>query len=363
MHQYYKIMALFHTLTIKEVTQETADCVSISFIIPDGLKSQFQYLQGQYITFKLMVNGQEIRRSYSVCSCPTTGEDMRVAVKMVKDGRGSIYLNKNVKAGDKLEVMVPMGNFHSEMNAINQKNYVLFAGGSGITPMMSIIKTVLHKEPQSTIQLFYGNENEQAIIFKNQLAALEQQAAGKLKVHHLLNQADANYPSIYKGIMTADKVAELMKNFVQINNDTEVFICGPTPMMQNVESTLQQLNVPKTQVHLEYFTAPVDDNAAPLPSADGKKAQLTIILDGDTTVTELAPDETILEAALRLNLDAPYACQGGSCCTCRALLTEGKVEMRVNYALLDAEVKQGFILTCQSHAVSGSLVVDYDKGR
>lgn len=355
-------MSRFHSLTVKEVTRETADCVSISFQIPAHLSSDFKYFQGQYITFKLNVNGQEIRRSYSVCSSPLTDADLRVAVKKVKDGRGSIFLNEHVKPGDVLELMPPMGNFYTEMNASNNKEYILFAGGSGITPMLSIIKTVLKAEPNSKIQLFYGNENEASIIFKQQLNALEQESNGKLKVHHVLNQADANTPEIYKGIMTQDKVLSLLKSFVQITSNTEIFICGPTPMMQNVEQTLISLNVPKPQVHLEYFTAPVDVNATE-PVVGAKKASLTIILDGDEVVTELLPDESILEAALRINLDAPYACQGGSCCTCRALLTEGKVDMKVNYALLDAEVKQGFILTCQSYALTDNVVVDYDKGR
>jgi ring-1,2-phenylacetyl-CoA epoxidase subunit PaaE len=355
-------MSRFHSLTVKEVIRETADCVSIAFHIPANLSSDFTYLQGQYITFKLNIGGQEIRRSYSVCSCPLTDADLRVAVKKVKDGKGSTYLNEHVKAGDVLEVMPPMGNFYTSMNASNKKEYILFAGGSGITPMLSIIKTVLKAEPQSNVQLFYGNENDASIIFKQQLANLEQQAEGKLKVHHILNQADAACEAIYKGIMTTDKVAALMNAFVKVTDNTEIFICGPTPMMQNVEQTLQTINVPKAQVHLEYFTAPIDAAVIAEP-VGAKKASLTIILDGDEVVTEIMPDESILEAALRINLDAPYACQGGSCCTCRALLVEGKVEMKVNYALLDAEVKQGFILTCQSHALTDNIVVDYDKGK
>jgi len=355
-------MSRFHSLTVKEVIRETADCVSISFSIPAQLSNDFNYLQGQYITFKLNVKGEEIRRSYSVCSSPLTDADICVAVKKVKEGKGSTFLNENVKAGDVLEVMTPLGNFYTPMNVSNKKEYILFAGGSGITPMLSIIKSVLKAEPQSNVQLFYGNENETSIIFKQQLASLEQQAEGKLKVHHILNQADAASPAIYTGIMSIDRVKELMSTFVKVNSGTEIFICGPTPMMQNVEQTLQQLNVPKAQVHLEYFTAPVDASTASAPFGS-KKASLTIILDGDEVVTELLPDESILEAALRMNLDAPYACQGGSCCTCRALLIEGKVEMKVNYALLDAEVKQGFILTCQSHALTDHIIVDYDKGR
>jgi ring-1,2-phenylacetyl-CoA epoxidase subunit PaaE len=355
-------MSKFHALTVKDITRETADCVSVSFDIPQQLANDFKYIQGQYITFKLHIDGQEIRRSYSVCSSPITDADLRVAIKKVKNGKGSTYINDRLKVGDVLEVMTPMGNFYTAMDASNHKEYVLFAGGSGITPMLSIIKTVLDAEPNSRIQLFYGNENEAAIIFKNQLQALEQEHSSRLKVHHILNSA-ADYPEIYKGMMTVEKLSTLMQQFVKIDNRSEVFICGPVPMMQNVEQTLQQLNVPKSQIHIEYFSAPVESTAAPTAGTATKKATLTIILDGDEVVTEMMPDESVLDAALRINLDAPYACQGGSCCTCRALLTEGKVDMKVNYALLDAEVKQGFILTCQSYALTESITVDYDKGR
>jgi ring-1,2-phenylacetyl-CoA epoxidase subunit PaaE len=355
-------MSKFHALTVIDITRETADCVSVSFDIPQQLANDFKYIQGQYITFKLHIDGQEIRRSYSVCSSPITDADLRVAIKKVKNGKGSTYINDRLKVGDMLEVMTPMGNFYTAMDASNHKEYVLFAGGSGITPMLSIIKTVLHAEPNSRIQLFYGNENEAAIIFKNQLQALEQEHSSRLKVHHILNSA-ADYPEIYKGMMTVEKLSTLIQQFVKIDNRSEVFICGPVPMMQNVEQTLQQLNVPKSQIHIEYFSAPVESAAAPTVGTATKKATLTIILDGDEVVTEMMPDESVLDAALRINLDAPYACQGGSCCTCRALLTEGKVDMKVNYALLDAEVKQGFILTCQSYALTESITVDYDKGR
>jgi ring-1,2-phenylacetyl-CoA epoxidase subunit PaaE len=355
-------MSKFHALTVKDITRETADCVSVSFDIPQQLANDFKYIQGQYITFKLHIDGQGIRRSYSVCSSPITDADLRVAIKKVKNGKGSTYINDRLKVGDMLEVMTPMGNFYTAMDASNHKEYVLFAGGSGITPMLSIIKTVLDAEPNSRIQLFYGNENEAAIIFKNQLQALEQEHSSRLKVHHILNSA-ADYPEIYKGMMTVEKLSTLMQQFVKIDNRSEVFICGPVPMMQNVEQTLQQLNVPKSQIHIEYFSAPVESAAAPTVGTATKKATLTIILDGDEVVTEMMPDESVLDAALRINLDAPYACQGGSCCTCRALLTEGKVDMKVNYALLDAEVKQGFILTCQSYALTESITVDYDKGR
>ncbi len=354
-------MLKFYSLTVKDITQETADCVSIAFEIPQELKQEFSYLQGQYITFRLNIDGKELRRSYSLCSSALTDADVRVAVKMVKGGLGSTFLNKQVRVGDKLEVMSPRGNFHTPIDANHQKEYILFAGGSGITPMMSIIKTVLKAEPKSNIQLFYGNESESSIIFHKHLNQLELESEGRLKVHHIINQAPVNFPELNKGILTQEKVTTLMSYFVNTQEQTEFFICGPTPMMKNVEETLKILNIPKNQIHIEYFKAPSDNVAHPVIAEEAPNATLTIILDGDRIVTQMLPDETVLEAALRLNLDAPYACQGGSCCTCRALLEEGEVKMTVNYALLDEEVKQGYILTCQSHPVTGNLVVNYDK--
>lgn len=354
-------MSKFYSLTVSEVTQETADAVSIAFQIPAELQVAFSYKQGQYITFKLPVDGSEIRRSYSVCSSPVVNEDLRVAVKRVVGGKGSNYLNSHVKVGDKLEVMQPMGNFYTEMNVSNQNTYVLFAGGSGITPMLSILKTVLHSEPQSKIVLFYGNLNESSIIFQKQLNDLATANADKLQVVHILEKPEQlNHSKDLTGMMTPDVVESLVKPLVG-NSNAIYFICGPTPMMQSVESTLQKLQVASSKVHLEYFTAPTDENAKEVTSSGNCTA--TIILDGDTFTVEVAAGENILDAAINAGLDAPYACQGGSCCTCRALLTDGKVEMKVNYALLDQEVKEGFILTCQSVPQTSTVTVNYDRGR
>lgn len=356
-------MSKFYSLKISEITQETADCVSIAFHIPTEIKDVFSYKQGQYITFKLMVNGEDLRRSYSVCSSPAMDEDLRVAIKKVYNGKGSIFLNTNLKVGDTLEVMPPMGNFHSEMNESNNKTYILFGGGSGITPMLSIIKTVLVKEPQSKVVLFYGNLNESAIIFNKQLTDLEIKYTDKVKIVNVLEKPEnANHPKELTGIMQPEMVEMLVNKYTTMGNN-EYFICGPTPMMQSVEATLQKLNVPKHQVHLEYFTTPVlaDEVAAPISA--GINCTATIILDGDTFTVNVAPGENVLDAAINAGLDAPYACQGGSCCTCRALLTEGKVEMRVNYALLEQEVKEGFVLTCQSLPQTPTITVNYDKGR
>jgi ring-1,2-phenylacetyl-CoA epoxidase subunit PaaE len=354
-------MSRFNSLKVIDVVRETADAVSIAFEVPSSLKEEYKYIQGQYLTLKMNINGEDLRRSYSVCSSPLDGE-LRVAIKKVKDGRMSSYINDKVKVGDMIEVMTPAGNFYTKMDSSNKKNYVLFGGGSGITPMLSILKTVLKSEPNSRVTLFYGNNDESSIIFKKQIEKLAIENSDRLNVIHVLNTAPEGHPELLKGMMTKEKNIELVKNYVDASADNEYFICGPGPMMENVVNALKELKTDESRVHIEYFTAPVNADEVK-PSEDvvaGAKA--TIILDGDEREIVLEPNETILEAALRVGMDAPYACQGGSCCTCRALLQGGEVDMAVNYALSASEVKQGFILTCQSRPKTDSVIVNYDKG-
>ena len=356
-------MSKFHTLKVADVVRETADAVSIAFEVPGNLKQEYKYKQGQYLTLKFNINGEDLRRSYSICSSPFEENELRVAIKKVKDGRVSSFINDKLKAGDSLEVMVPMGNFHTELDASNKKNYVLFAGGSGITPMMSILKSVLKAEPNSTVTLLYGNNDEASIIFRKQIEAIAAAHPNRLKVVHVLCNPTEQCSPLLTGLMTKEKNIELVKNFVNTSADNEYFICGPGPMMDNVVAALKELKTNEAKIHIEYFTSPVsaeDAQKAATPSAAGATA--SIILDGDQHEVVLEADETILEAALRIGLDAPYACQGGSCCTCRALLEKGQVEMAVNYALSSSEVKQGYILTCQSRPKTPNVVVNYDKG-
>lgn len=355
-------MSKFHSLKVNNIHRETADAVSVSFEVPAALASEYKYKQGQYLTLKLKLKGEEIRRSYSICSSPLEEGKLVVAIKKVKMGKASSFINDELKVGDVLEVMTPMGNFYSEMNASNQKHYILFGGGSGITPMMSILKTVLKAEPQSTITLFYGNNDEASIIFKNEIDSLQQAHSGRLNVFHVLATAPAGHPAELQGMMTKEKNLELISKQVKGSAANEYFICGPTPMMDNVMAALKELNIPENQIHIEYFTAPVSDEPIVSSANAVAGAKAVIIMDGDEQEVELEPNETILEAALRIGMDAPYACQGGSCCTCRAKLESGTVEMAVNYALSSSEVKEGFILTCQSRATSDKVVVNYDKG-
>jgi ring-1,2-phenylacetyl-CoA epoxidase subunit PaaE len=355
-------MSKFHTLKVIDVVRETPDAVSVAFEVPPALKPDYKYKQGQYLTLKFILKGEELRRSYSICSSPVDEHELRVAIKKVKDGRISTHINDNLKVGDVVEVMTPMGNFFTEMDASNKKNYILFGGGSGITPMLSILKTVLRAEPQSRVTLFYGNNDESSIIFKKQIEQLAIANADRLNVVHVLNTPPAGHPEKLKGMMTKEKNMELVKDYVDAAADNEYFICGPGPMMENVVNALKALNIPEPKIHIEYFTAPVNADEVK-PSADvASGASATIVIDGDEHKVVLEENETILEAAIRIGLDAPYACQGGSCCTCRALLEEGKVDMAVNYALSASEVKQGFILTCQSRPTTDKVVVNYDKG-
>ncbi|MBA3901416.1 MAG: 2Fe-2S iron-sulfur cluster binding domain-containing protein, partial [Bacteroidetes bacterium] len=334
-------MAKFFNVKVSDVRRETVDSVSLALDIPAEAKDAFKYTQGQYITFKVNVNGEELRRSYSICSSPVADSEIRVAVKKVEGGKVSTYFNESLKVGDELPVMPPMGNFNSPLNSSNKKHYVLFAGGSGITPMISILKTSLEVETQSKVTLFYGNQDEEAIIFKSELDKLAQKYQGRLNIHHILNEpklSENKQDSMFVGIMMPDKNKALLQKFVNMNEDIEIFICGPAGMMASVEETCNLLKVDKKRVHLEYFTAPADtsETVKSPGGAEGStfESKVKIISDGEEYNLTLGADDVILDAALDANIDAPYACRGGSCCTCRAKLLEGKVVMKVNYALL-----------------------------
>ncbi len=353
-------MARFHRLRIADITRETADCVSLVFDIPAAIRSEFNYLQGQYLTLKLIVNGEELRRSYSVCSSPVADSELRIAIKKVKDGRGSTYLNDVARVGDEIEVMTPMGSFHSPMNAAHAKHYYLFAGGSGITPMLSIIKTVLHSEPNSKLTLFYGNRDTNSIIFKNHLDQLLAENASRLAVIHILEQGGSD--ALCTGIMSPEKVQELIAKYGSLTGDNEFFVCGPTPMMKNVQQVLEAGKVEAKRIHIEYFTAVLEAPKTPVAASSSDTSKVTVIMDGEETVFNVsATGEPILDLALDAGLDVPYACKGAVCCTCRAKVLEGKMTMDNNFALTDDEVRQGYVLTCQAHPATPVVVVSYDE--
>ena len=359
-----QIMARFHTLQVKDIQRETADCVSIVMDIPTALASEFQYKQGQYLTFKVKVNGEELRRSYSLCSSPVTDNELRVAVKKVAGGRVSTWMNDVLKIGYALEVMTPMGNFYSDMNAANAKHYQLFAGGSGITPMFSIIKTVLKSEPNSKITLYYANRDEASTIFKSQLDALQSNNSNRLSIHYIYDNAPAGHAALYCGMMDVSKVSALIENHGDLTGNCEYFICGPGPMMENVKSVLSQLKIDSKKVHIEYFTAVEEAvKKAEAASSGGKvMSKVTIIMDGQELNIDLSSDgPTILDVAIEHDLDAPFACKGAVCCTCRAKVLEGQMSMDANYALSEEEIEQGYVLTCQAHPATERVVVSYDE--
>lgn len=360
-------MSKFHQLKVKEVKHETADAVSVSFEVPAALLQNFAYTPGQYTTLKLHINGEAVNRSYSFCSSPYINEDFTIAVKRVEGGKGSNFINDQLKPGTMVEVMEPMGNFHSPLSESHRKHYVLFAGGSGITPVISILKSVLVKEPLSRITLFYGNRNEASVIFKNRLEELCTCYSDRLKVVYIYD-APAQ-PAQYTGFIVKDMALQLLRENTDLNfTQAEFFICGPTPMMKSVEEALNLLGVPKNCVHIEYFTAKADEDkkAADVGSATVSeqpftgKTRVKIIYDGNEREFEVSEKETILEAALDAGYDPPYSCMVAACCTCRAKLLSGKVEMDDRESLTDAEIAKGYVLTCQSHPKSHGIVLNYD---
>jgi ring-1,2-phenylacetyl-CoA epoxidase subunit PaaE len=353
-------MARFHTLKVKDIRRETSDAVSIAFEVPPQQQPEYQFKQGQYVTLKLKVKGEEIRRSYSLCSSPFSEKELRVAIKEVSGGLASTYINRELKVGDMMEVMTPMGNFHTILSGAKSKKYVLFAGGSGITPMMSILKSVLYVEKQSTITLIYANRNEESTIFKKELDTIAENNAN-LKVVYVYDQPQNKISDLQTGIITTDKAKALIENFGGVNAD-EYFICGPGPMMENAKTTLEFLKIPKEKIHIEYFTAVIEAvSKAEVATGGNVNAQIKVIQYGIETDFKLETGSiSILEAAIEAGVDAPFSCKGAVCCTCRAKVLEGAVKMTANFALTDQEVEEGFILTCQAHPITENVVIDYD---
>lgn len=354
-------MARFHTLKVKDIRRETADAVSVAFEIPAQQQPEYQFKQGQYVTLKLTVNGEELRRSYSICSSPYGIEkELRVAIKEVADGRASTYINRHLKVDDTLEVMTPMGAFTSTLSGGKSRDYVLFAGGSGITPMMSILKSVLYVEKKSKIHLIYANKNEESTIFKAEIDKIASENKN-LSVVYIFEHPAQKISDLQTGIITTDKAKELVKKFGGTKAD-EYFICGPGPMMENVKNILEELKIKKDRIHVEYFSAVIDAvNKAEGIGGPNVHSKIKIIQYGVETDFELETGGlSILEAAIEAGVDAPFSCKGAVCCTCRAKVLEGKVKMSANFALTEAEVAEGFILTCQSHPITETVVVDYD---
>jgi ring-1,2-phenylacetyl-CoA epoxidase subunit PaaE len=355
----------FHKLTVKDIRNETADCISIAFHIPEELKEEFRFVHGQNITVKVIIDNEEIRRSYSICSSPSENE-LRIAVKKIAYGKFSDYAD-SLKKNDLLDVLPPTGNFYTKLDPSNKKSYIAFAVGSGITPVISIIKTTLEIEPQSNFTLIYGNKNRSSIIFKEQLEAIKNRYISRFVLHHILSREQTD-SEINHGRINAEKCDELSDKLIDIKNAEDFFICGPEQMIFSVKDWLEKKGVEKKKIHFELFTVPGEQSTvnSRLSSVESKKnkgkvSNITIKQDGISFDFDLPYDgEPILDAAIKQGVDLPFSCKGGVCSTCRAKLIEGKVEMEHNYSLEPDELENGFILTCQSHPRREKVVIDFD---
>jgi len=348
----------FHSAKVLEVRRETVDCVSVALEVPNA--EIFSFVPGQYLTLRSTINGQEVRRSYSLCSSPLSGE-LRVAIKQVEQGIFSTWANTELKAGDTLETMPPMGNFALEIEPTDEQTYVGFAAGSGITPVLSILKTVLERAPKAKFILFYGNRKTNSIIFKAELEDLKDAHMGRLEVHHVLSREDQGNDLLF-GRIDETRAAQFAAQIPSVKEAAGHFLCGPEAMIKGVQSALEQAGVSTKNIHFELFTSttPAADKA-PTASSSSGDAAVTVILDGEETHFTQGPKDFILDSALDAGADVPYACKGAVCCTCRAKVLEGEVEMAMNYSLTDDEVAEGFILTCQSMPRSPKVTVSFDE--
>ena len=348
-------MPSFKKLIIKEIKRETKDAISILFNVPEEFKSHYTFIAGQYVNLRLTLDGQEIRRAYSICSSPESGE-LRISVKAVKDGVFSQFANTKLKVGDILEVGEPEGKFTFEPQVDRQKNYTAFAAGSGITPVMSILKSVLKSEPQSSFVLVYGNKTPEDTIFYQELLDLHSKYTGRLFVHFVYSQAKAD------GALFG-RIDKSVVNFVLNNKHAALefdkfYLCGPEEMINSVTKVLKEHNIKDSAIKFELFSSSTVENLE-ASSHDGH-TKITITVDDDETTFEMSQKQTILEAALKQGIDAPYSCQGGICSSCLARIKSGTAEMKKNSILTDSEIEEGLILTCQACPTSAEIVVDYD---
>ena len=352
-------MPEFHSLKVKEIVRETNDTVSVSFQVPEDLKDAYAFTPGQYLTLKLIINNEEQRRSYSICS--SSAEDITVAVKKVENGLVSTYLNEVLKENDEMEVMTPEGNFTLDVDQSKKRKFVGFAAGSGITPIMSMIKQLSMDETETVFTLFYSNKMESDVIFKHQL---DQLAGDHLKINYIYTRQKLNNP-LLEGRIDKPKATELIKADLSCLNADAFYLCGPEEMIFNVKSALEEFGVLNTKIKFELFTTPV------LMAEKPKQQEVDENFDGEALVTVIYDDEeiefnlnkdgdTILDAAMDNDVDVPFSCKGAVCCTCKAKVTEGKVTMDANYALSDQEVEDGYVLACQSHPASSKVTLDFD---
>jgi ring-1,2-phenylacetyl-CoA epoxidase subunit PaaE len=354
----------FHTLRISDVRRETPDSVSLAFAIPDALGEAYRFAPGQHVTLKRVIGGEEVRRSYSICSGLDEGE-LRVAIKKQPGGVFSCFAQERLKPGDAIEVMTPAGHFTASLDPAARRTYLGIAAGSGITPLLSIIKTVLAREPLSRFFLLYGNRTTQSIMFRAALEDLKDRFLDRFSLSHVLSRESQDVPAL-SGRIDAEKIALLLRGIAPAGAIDHAFVCGPAALLDTAERALLAQGLERRRLHLERFT--IDGAPPPLRPAPGAEAapraivaEAEAVLDGIRHRFAIAAGETVIEAALAGGLELPYSCRGGMCCTCRARLVSGEVEMERNYSLEPWELASGYVLTCQSRPKTATLILDYDQ--
>lgn len=357
-------MSKFHPLTVSQVRNETRDTIAVTFAVPPELRDSFRFQQGQHLTLRAHIDDEDVRRSYSICSAVQDGA-LRVAIKRTQGGLFSSWANDTIKPGVTLDVMPPMGHFNVPLDAANHKHYLAFAAGSGITPILSIIKTTLAAEPRSRFTLFYGNRASSSVIFKDELSDLKDTYLDRLKLAYVMSREQQDI-ELFNGRITKDKCAQFLRHWVRVEDIDVAFICGPEDMMLGVSEALQEAGMPKSNIKIELFAASIPKHQhkprALDPAAARHETEVTVIMDGNASGFTMDQDkESLLDAGLRAGIDMRYSCKGGVCSTCRCKLLEGKVDMDVNYALEDYEIARGYVLSCQSFPITDKVVIDFDQ--
>lgn len=355
--------AMFHSLKVADVRQEIADAISIRLAVPSELDGQFAFAPGQHLTLRAMIDGEDVRRNYSICSAPHDGE-LRVAIKKIAGGVFSTWANDNIAVGQSIDVMPPHGSFTWGFSADRRATYAGFAGGSGITPILSMIKTALQAEPHSRFLLFYGNRNSHSVMFLEEIAGLKNRYLDRLLVHHFLEDEDGDF-ELLNGRLDQAKVADLLTSLVEPSGIDAAFVCGPGPMMDAVETSLRAAGMPQERILIERFhvgelSAARRDAARALEqAAEGRSIRVNI--DGRRRVLKYSAERgSILDNARAEGLPAPFACKAGVCATCRAKVLNGKVEMIQNFGLNADDLASGYVLTCQAVPLTDDVELDFD---
>lgn len=353
--------AVFHPLRVTEVERLLDDAVAVTFEVPDELAEDYAFTQGQHLTIRTDLAGDDVRRNYSICAPATSGR-LRIAVKGLEGGAFSSYALDGLKPGDTLDVMTPTGRFFTELDPANAKNYVCIAAGSGITPVLSIMATTLGTEPDSRVTLLYANRTSRSVMFVEELEDLKDRYPERFQLVHVLSREPQDI-ELFSGRLDRERLERFLDTVVPVESVDEWFLCGPYDMVRSLRNTLVDAGVPKRNLHAELFHVGSEPPARRVvePVGDEAGAEVTIVLDGRRSQFRLPADgASVLEAALAERSDAPFACKGGVCGTCRAKLLEGSVAMDQNWALEPDELEKGYVLTCQSHPTSDKVRLDYD---